>query len=368
MKPTRSRAHRPTSRSSTLALGLGLLAAAPGCDKLIGAIEEKAEEVSQEAAKAAEPAVAEGSGLTDDEKLSNKLGLYIQCTNRASSRIRDSWQRYDERVKEDGTPRRKGTKPFLYKIDTELTPCEEAVTKGATTEPPLPEIEKAMASYLEHAKAFAATTVALDTYYEQENYEDDAWAKGKELAPGFAASFAAWSKADEELDALIEARKDVVDRNVLGLVEQRKGKNIEWHSRNYLLDAKAFVRCATAEGVAEAAPAKGKAAKGKAAKGKAAKPEPEAAPKAEALGCEASFAALELAGTEFRSFYDANKAAAEAVFWMSSFQSSVADYLSEAKKVQRALAKGGVTPEQLNALIEEYNSLISDSNNLRFDG
>jgi hypothetical protein len=367
MKPTRPVARRATSHSQALALATlaSLLALAPGCDKLIGALEETAEEVAEVAAPAADAIAGGGdAGLTDDEKLSNKLGLYIECTNRSSSRIRDSWLRYSERVKEDGTPRQKGTKPFLYKIDTELTPCEEAVTKGVAAEPPLPDIEKAMASYLEHAKAFAATTVALDTYYEQENYEDDAWAKGKELAPGFAAAFAAWSKADEELDALIDARKDVVDRNMLALVEQKKGKNIEWHSRSYLLEAKAYVNCATA---LAPPPAPAKAPKGKGKKAEAPAPAPEA-PKAEAQSCDTSFTALEQAGTGFRSFYDANKEASDAVFWMSAFQTSVDEYLAEAKKLQRALVKGSAPPEQLSKLIEEYNSLISDSNNLRFEG
>jgi Protein of unknown function (DUF3829) len=366
MKPLPPGALRPTFRLHALgsALRVGVLASAlvlaPGCDKLVGALEETAEEVTQEVASvAADPAAPGEPVLTEDEKLSNKLGLYIECMNRASARIRDSWLRYDERVKEDGTPRKKGTKPFLYKIDSELTPCQEAVDKGPAAEPPLPDIEKAMASYLEHAKAFAATTVTLDTYYEQENYEDDAWAKGKELAPGFATAFTAWSKADEELDALVETRKDVVDRNVLALVEQRKGKNIEWHSRNYLLAAKAFGRCATSE--AAAAPAKP-------AKGAPAKTTPPATPPAEAQGCEPSFTALDEAGTAFRTFYEANQAAADAVFWMSSFQSTVADYLAEAKKLQRALGKGSASPEQHNKLIEEYNDLVSASNNLRFEG
>lgn len=337
-------------------LAVGLLAALPGCDKLIGAIEDKAEEVSQEAQQAsADPGpLGPGTALTEDEKLSHKLGLYLECTHRASSRIRDSWARYDERVKEDGTPRKKGTKPFLYKIDSELTPCAEAVAKGPTMEPPLPAIEKSMASYLEHARAFASTSVELDTYYEQEEYEDDAWAKGKELAPGFAAAFAAWAEADDQLDALIETRKDVVDRNMLALVEQRKGKGIEWYSRSYLLAAKAYLRCATA--VAAAA---------ETAKRKTTKP---GAPKAEAKGCETSLAALEQAGNEFRSHYEANKEAADAVFWMTSFQSSVSDYVAEATLVQGLLDKGSVAPEQLSKLVDEYDGLLSDSNNLRFDG
>lgn len=345
----------PTCRPrGSLALPLVLLlGAAPGCDQLADALEEKAQEVADEMSPPADGPLPAGPQLTEDEQLAAKLSLYIECTNRASERIRDSWERYDERVKEDGTPRKKTVKPFLYKIDSELTPCEDAVTKGPSTEPSMPEIEALMATYLEHAKAFAAATVTLDTYYEREDYEDDAWAKAKELAPGFRAAYEAWDAADRELDGLIEARKDVVDRNVLALVEERHGRDIEWHSRSYLLAAKAFVRCATRSYESPAKPSK--------------------APRAEDEGCAEAFAALQQAETGFRRYYDANRTQADAVFWMSAFEGSVSDSFAEAKKVMRVLPKGAskgqpkATAEALATLVDEYDGLVSDSNNLRFE-
>ncbi len=314
-------------------LSLGVFAI--GCDKLTQALEEKAQEVAQEAATPGGAAGPGGTELTEDEKIGQKLDLYIQCTNRASRRIYDSWHRYEERAKEDGTPRKKNLIPFLYKIDSEMTPCEEAVAKGPATEPSMPEVEAAMADYLTHGKAFASHTVALDKYYEQENYKDDDWAKAKEIAPKFKAAFEAWAAADTKLGDIVGAKKDVVEHKMLATVEQRSGKKIEWQSRNTVLAAKGFVRCITAEG-------------------------------AKAEGCEAAFTELETAEQGFRAFYDANKDESDKVFWMSSFQSSADDYYAESKKFMREFRKGDPKPELTNKVVDEYNGLINDSNKLRY--
>ncbi|MCH9685182.1 MAG: YiiG family protein [Deltaproteobacteria bacterium] len=314
-------------------LAVGLFAT--GCDKLTQALEDKAEEVVGEVATPEGGAGPGGGGATEDEKLGQKLDLYIQCTNRASRRMYDSWHKYSERAKEDGTPAKKNRVPFLYKIDSELTPCEEAVAKGPGTEPTLPEVEKAMADYLTHAKVFASYTVELDKYYEQENYKDDDWAKGKEIAPKFKAAFEAWSKADGILGEMVATKKDVVELNMLALVEERYGKKIEWHSRNSVHAAKAFVRCVTAEG-------------------------------AKAEGCEKVFTELEEAEHGFRGFYDGNKTESDKVFWMSSFQRSIGDYYAESKKFMRDFRKGDIKPDRVNKVVDEYNDLINDSNNLRY--
>lgn len=354
----------PAGRMRPVALALASMAlAASGCDRLTAILEEKAQEVAEEMAPPGEAAPPAGPVLSEDQQLAAKLVLYTECQGRASRRIRQSWQRYQEHVEEDGTPRTghagagkdaKPRKPFLYEIDGELTPCEEAVTKGPTLPPPLPELETTMASWLEHAKAFAATTVELDAYYEEEGYLADDWAKGKALAPGFYSSWQAWTKADDELTALVEARLDVVERALLVELEARKGKDIEWHARNVVLHAKELVRCVSA---ATAAAREGEPAP---------RARPERGGKLE-LGCKPEHAALATATTGFRASYEADREKADAVFWMSAFEASVTDFLAEADAVLGKPQKGGPTPEQITKLVDEHDDLVSDANNLRFD-
>ena len=345
---------RPWARGLVLLAG-GALLVLPGCDDAAGILEQKAQEVAEEMSPAADQVPPPGPVLTDDEQLAAKLALYVECTTRASERIRESWQRYDERVDDDGTPRKKGVQPFLYKIDTELVPCDDAVAKGPTTAPPLPELESTMATWLGHARTFARTSVALDTYFEQQDHEDDDWAKSKALAPGLRAAYEAWDAADTELRALVQTRRDEVDRSVLALVEQRHGKTLEWHARNYTLAASTFVRCATAAHASHEPPRK---------------PPRGAATKAgaDAPDCAEAFTALEQAEAGFRSYHDAHGDEADAVFWMSAFEGSVSTSFAEATKVARAQDRRGkdAPREALDRLAREHDGLVSDASNLRF--
>lgn len=342
-----------TSRRARLGrVCLALALAAPGCDRITAILEEKAQEVAEEMSPPEQAAPPADPVLSDAEQLAAKLALYVECRNRASRRIRQSWQRYAEHVHEDdGTPRRdkdgKPRKPFLYEIQGELTPCEDAAAKAPAMAPPLPELETTMAAWLEHAKAFAATTVELDDYYEDEAYAADAWAKGKQLAPGFLAAWQAWSAADDELAALVEARMEVVERALLAELEARKGKGLEWHARTVVLRAKELVRCVSGPPAAAG--------------------EPAPRGKAEADACKAPLAALEAAAADFRTAHEADREAAAAVFWMSAFEASVTDFVAEAKAVLDAPRRGGPTPEQVARLVDERDDLVSDANNLRFD-
>ncbi|MEM7156453.1 MAG: DUF3829 domain-containing protein [Myxococcota bacterium] len=320
----------------SLPLWLALSLTAVGCDRLTQAIENKAEEVAGDMKSTADgSAVPPVPEATDNEKLARKLALYLECTNRASKRMHESWLRYTERAKDNGTPKKKSVPPFLYKIDSELTPCREAATKGPTTEPSLPSIEAAMASYLEHAEAFAAQTVTLDEYYEQEKYKEDDWALAKEVAPKFAAAYEAWSAADERLGTIVRDNNDVVERKVLVEVEEREGRAIEWQSRYVMLAAKDFVRCATAD--------EGKADR-----------------------CEYTLTTFEKAEQSFRRYYDDHRSEADHVFWMNSFQRSVGEFLADGQAFMRDLKKGEAKPERSQALASAFDDLAIHSNNLRF--
>lgn len=338
-----------------------------GCERITAILEEKAQEVAEDIAPPDEAAPPSGPVLSDEERLAAKLALYTECLGRASRRIRQSWQRYDERVQADGTPRKKDTAPFLYEVDTELIPCEEAVTKGPGIAPPLPEIEATMATWIEHARVFATTTKALDDYYETKGWEGDAWAKGKELAPGFLAAWQAWSVADDTLVTQIEARMEVVEQALLAQVEARTGRDIEWHARNAVLHAKAFVRCLAPPPTTVAAtvaatepPPEGSTAKAKPA---ARTPEPGA--------CARELDALVTAEAGFRTYYEAHRPEADGVFWMSAFEASVSDLVAAAKAAAAPAKPGkagskGTAPDLIATLLHEHADLVSDANNLRF--
>ena len=315
------------------------LLAATACDKFTEAVNDAVEQKVEEVANPS-PSGAPGGGApphaTEEELANNKVASYAECLNRSKQRMHDSWARYAERTKEDGTPKRKNQTPFLYKIESELDPCKKAVDEGPKMQPSLPDLEAAAKAYYDTGMEFAKYTQELDTYYEQENFKDDDWAKAKEIAPKFAAAHDAWIEASTALDKLVSDKQDELDLALLALIEKRQGKDIEWHSRSYIVHAKNFLKCV----------------------------EPEAV---NVEACEKHFAALEEAEKGFREVHDGDKEKAGKVFWMSSYQSSVTDYYTEAKKLMREVRGGkALKPQMKSEVFDEYNDLVGDYNNLNF--
>jgi len=309
-----------------------------GCDRLEQVIQEKVqEEVQDELAEAAKTLPPPTGGQeTEEEKIAVKLNLYTECTNRSRDRIRESWERYSERVDpKTGVAKNKQT-PHVVRIEGELEPCRQAVDQGPRLEPALPEIEAAMADYYGRGLEVAGYTQQLDDYYESQGWKTDAWEKAKTIAPSFQTAYDAWDAAAVALESAVEAKKDDNDAKLLVLIESREGKNLRWHAQRVVLAAKAIARCVAVEGTKAAA-------------------------------CEEPSAAFATAATEFRAYHDAHAAEAEAVFWMSSFQGAVATYAAEAAALMKSMQDGKVKPEERQRAIDRYNDLVNAANNLKFD-
>lgn len=335
MTGSRPTSARCTQRIARVALACAVLS---GCDRLEQAIQDKVrEEKAELEAEAAVGLPAPSTGAkTEEERVALKLNLYVECTNRSRDRIRESWTRYAERVDaKTGTPRAK-QKPFVYRIEGELEPCKQALEQGPKLEPAMPDVEAALAEYQARGLELAGYTQQLDEYYQRETYKEDAWAKGKEIAPSFQAAFEAWDRADLVLEAAVDARKDDNDVKLLALIEQREGKNLRWHAQRVVLSAKALARC-----VADVAH--------------------------KAADCQPASSAFAAAESEFRAYHEAHAAEAEAVFWMSSFQGAAATYAIEAAALMKSLGHGKVKADERQRATDRYNDLVHAANNLRFD-
>jgi predicted transcriptional regulator len=254
-------------------------------------------------------------------------------------RIRQSWSRYrDEIDPQTGLPRRKNARPFVYAVDNELAPCQEAVDRGNDLEPDLPEIEQAAVDYLDTGRAFAGHAATLHEYYDDETYAEDDWAKGKETAPEIASAYEAWDAAAQRLDALLSDQKDALDKQMLELVEQREGKSLRWHANKVVIVAREFSDCVSESDAAASA-------------------------------CSEPFDALSTVAADFEDQVQKGPAEAKNVFWMSSYAGSVEEYHTAARELVEALREG--KPKQREAALEqvqrEHEDLVSDYDNLRFD-
>ncbi len=220
----------------TLAFLLVSLSPLAGCDKFVAAINESAQ-----AAAAAADTNAGVIGSPEDDKLGTKLDAYIACINDFSRSVHDSGDRYLDWVDAKTGPTGKETNVYgLYEIrDTKS--CVDGVTKAADLEPDDTELEAA-------GKAFADTLVAAQTvineahkYYDEKNYQDDKWAKGKELHPKIIETVTAFDGADKALRALVATKNDALQERRLGAIETEMGKNLMWHQNKLMILSKKLV-------------------------------------------------------------------------------------------------------------------------------
>ncbi len=310
-----------------------------GCDRLTAAVSNKVQEEveSRVHARGTEmPGTLATPALTDEERLADKLVLYHECMRRARGRIGESWRRWAESVDpKTGTPKSKAAKPLVPVVDTELLPCKRAADEGPTVAPPLPDIERAFAEWYGAAVAFAKHTRALDEYYADEAYKQDAWAKGKEIAPAFEAAHVAWESADIALGDALERAQDRIDERLLAQIETRDGKKARWLAQKIAIAAKDFARCAR-EGAAG--------------------------------DCDDERAVLEAARGELDRYREAHEAEVDHVFWMSSFRTATGRLVDDATALATALsAKKPKGDDERIRVAASYDELVTAHDNLRFD-
>ena len=316
-----------------------------GCDALSGKVQEKAmamaKDATEKAAKAAEGVAAQGAqaALSEGEQLAQKLDYTIKCTNGSKERAYGSWNYYTSGVNpETGMPIRKGSGGRVHTMGHVLAACDEAVEKGPTLKPDLPEIDAAQKEYTSALHDMSKIADELEAYYKNEDFKDDAWAVGMKNAPLFKAAFERFDKAAIALGHLVDAKKHEADVQMLVVIEKRSGKKLEWHTKNSLMAAKEVINCLSAN--------------------------PDTPPEKEA--CDPAFTAFEEAKTEFQTYHDAQVEEAKGIMMMSSFESSLADFYAEAKKTLRSVRAGTASPKEVGATIDEYNDLVGAANRLRF--
>lgn len=283
---------------------------APGCSAWTEPAPPAGEDSGDEA-DAATGLEAEPDTRTEAEKLADKLALHVECLQRSVGHIEDSWDRYAERVAEDGRPESKKVAPYLYEIESELEPCERAAAESAELPPARPELERAQRAYLDASSAFAALTVQLHAYYEREGWKEDEWAKSIELAPKMREAWAAWEPARDAFEDLLKDERRKSDQAMLDVIGEREGKTLRWHALRLRAVAEDLASCVETS---------------------------------EREACRPAATALAEAHRAFETAHDGDPEAAR-VFWMSSYRASAAELARTSEAfVAKPKAKGKGKP------------------------
>lgn len=195
---------------------------------------------------------AEQSGATAavdaQQQLTAKLNAYIGCFNALDSKTHDSIQSYTRWIKDvDAGPT--GRESSIYGpfeiSDYDMKQCDAPVTEAIAAKPALAELDDAAGRYQQALKALAPVSKEAHDYYERQDYEDDQFAKGKQMHGPLMAAFKQFVAASEQFNAELERQNDAAQREQLKVLEQAEGRTREYYRLAMMLEAKAIVELMT---------------------------------------------------------------------------------------------------------------------------
>jgi hypothetical protein len=128
----------------------------------------------------------------------------------------------------------------LYELnDNYIKKCKSELAELSTMkDPPTPELEKAAGQYSAALQAVVPLVGDAFKYYDQKNYQDDKFAKGKAMHAPLMKAFDDFDTADQALHAEVAKLKSGLAERELAAIERKSGKNLLWHSKKVMIDAK----------------------------------------------------------------------------------------------------------------------------------
>jgi hypothetical protein len=318
---------------------VGLAVAASGCGRVGEAIQNRVQaefEARVLSDDAHMPGTLAPPDLGDQDRLADKLSLYHECLRRTRGHVVESYERWTQGIDlKTGGPKRNGARPLVYPVDGDLQPCRRATDEGPLREPSLPAIEAAMQQYLTALTAFAALAVTLDAYYGAEAFKEDAWVKGKELAPQFISAWVAWEQARDGLSGELEEVRDGLDELRLAQAGAQEGPSMRWHCHRAMLAAKGFERCTRRDPLA-------------------------------AGMCDGALTTFDGRLAELEAYAEGHDAEADRVFWWPSYDAALRDFAEDAHAATDLLRSKKFTGD-LDALRDHHDEVRAAFDNLRFD-
>lgn len=227
------------------ALFVGLLAtvaATSGCKKLLSKKGGDAGTTTTSGVGASSSGGAATAQDDADDKLQEKIDEYIKCLNSLSSSIHSSRHRYFTYISPKTGPTGKETYADLYKLPAgAATKCKAGITKAKTQAPSDPKLEGAGEEFANAAVEIDTLINEADKYYENKDFRDDKWAKGKALHPKLVAAWQRFSKADSGLHGTLDGITKPLAQRVLARIEREEGKKFSYHRKHVLISGRELV-------------------------------------------------------------------------------------------------------------------------------
>ena len=292
-----------------------------GCDEFQAAVEEAvADEPAPVIPPAPETEAEDAVQRSAEEIEAAKVALYAECWLRTAGKVAASEAKWTETVDEDGTPKKRKVPPVLDAIDVHDGPCLRVDEAGPGREPALPELEGALATYVDALRQVGLHSTALATYYDTEAYDEDEWARGKALAPKLRGAFGRFESAQRALHAQVQQRQVALDEALRDQAAARDGEGLEFQIRSATIAGRDWIACMR----------------------KAAGSSEEPAAQREALvACDPALTALVAASAGLDAQRRDDPERAEAIFWLTAYAHAV----QQLRAAAEALHAGPPEPE-----------------------
>ena len=218
-----------------------LLAVSLGCRAITDQFQQESD-VSDVNSGPAYPTPAGGTNEpAGGDALTAKSNLYkSKCVNAYSNAVMSSYQRYASWLRDPTAgPTGKETLVYgLYEIRGDGSDCAAAVAEANGSEPDMPELEAAADRYVAALKEAASQVRNIHEYYDQEDYKDDNFEKGKAAHQPLMAAFEGFRTANEAFTVEVDKLEDQVAQNRLEQYRNDPTKKFEFAAADFSIKAK----------------------------------------------------------------------------------------------------------------------------------
>lgn len=204
-----------------------LLSVSLGCRRLTDLVQRR--DPNDPPTIDTKPTTTDGGGA--DNNLVKKTNFYItECFNKYSNSVVSSHNRYAMWVKDMAVgPTGKEMNIYgLYEISGDGTNCETAVASAKLVDPEMPEIEATADKYVVTLKDVIANINGVYKYYEQGDYKDDNFAKGKAAHPALVESFKNFKEINTTFAAEVDKLEDQVAEQQLEKLKGQPDKRFDY--------------------------------------------------------------------------------------------------------------------------------------------
>ena len=184
---------------------------------------------------------SQGTPAQTKSGLDQKTQLYItKCFNPYANSVMDSYQRYTSWIKDvDKGPTGKEMNIYgLYEIHGSGDDCAAAVSEANAMEPHIPETEQAADEFSKALTAAIEQVNNVYKYYDQGDYKDDNFQKGKDAHAGLIQAFKAFEATDKKFGAELDDLENKVSQARLDEIRDDPSKKFEYTLIDFNMKAK----------------------------------------------------------------------------------------------------------------------------------